>query len=173
MNPEIRLYCRLGNSTQNGKKTPKFTIKTQAGYYEPMQHLKGKDGKISMYLVEKLKEGERVPAMRLQARGSLNFTGLKEFFVNGRLSGYAYGFPFDKQTYSSRNKPNPFYPYKDDGFLFIVHCDENNKNSLTPTAIEMIVLAGAKVLAGAYCKQLAMGGFNEELQALRQQAQEV
>ena len=167
----IRYYCRMVNTTKG--KTPRYTIVQETKYFEPMQYLKGRDGRISMYLVEKLKEGERVPAMRLQAKDSLNFTGLKEFFVNGRLSGYAYGFPFDKQTYSSRNKPNPFCPYKDDAFLFIVHCDENNKNSLTPTAIEMIVLAGAKVLAGAYCKQLAMGGFNEELKALRMQAQDV
>lgn len=171
MTATIRYYCRMANTTKG--KTPRYTIVQEAGYFEPMQYLKGRDGRISMYLVEKLREGDHVPAMRLQAKGSLNFTGLKEYFTNGKLSEYAYGYPDARPTYSSNNKPNPFYPYKDDGFLFVVHSDKSDKDNLTPTAIEMIVLSGAKVVVGAYCKQLAAGGFDEELQALRKQGQSV
>lgn len=32
--------------------------------------------------------------MRLQAKNSLNFTGLKDYFVDGKLSGFAYGYPW-------------------------------------------------------------------------------
>lgn len=84
MTATIRYYCRMANTTKG--KTPRYTIVQEAGYFEPMQYLKGRDGRISMYLVEKLREGDRVPAMRLQAKGSLNFTGLKEYFINGKLS---------------------------------------------------------------------------------------
>ncbi|WP_028902319.1 hypothetical protein [Prevotella sp. P6B4] len=169
--PNIRYYAKLVNTTQNGKKTPKFTIIKQAGYYPPMDQLKGRDGQISMYLMEKLKEGENVPSMRLQAIKSLNFTGLKEYFVDGKLSGVAYGYPLDKPTYSKDNRQNPFFEYKEDGFLFLIHQNEQAPESQTPNSIELVVLEGAKVLISAYCKQLLMGGFKEALEALRKQAQ--
>ena len=169
--PNIRYYARMVNTTQNGKKTPKFTISEQEGYYPPMEQLKGRDGQISMNLMEKLKEGENVPSMRLQAKSSLNFTGLKEYFVDGKLSGYAYGYPLDKPTYSKDEKRNPFFEYKEDGFLFLIEQDESDTKNIVPTSIELVVLEGAKVLISAYCKQLLMGGFDEALQALRKQAQ--
>lgn len=169
--PNIRYYAKLVNTTQNGKKTPKFTIIKQAGYYPPMDQLKGRDGQISMYLMEKLKEGENVPSMRLQAIKSLNFTGLKDYFVDGKLSGFAYGYPLDKPTYSKDSKQNPFFEYKEDGFLFLIHQSEQAPESQTPDSIELVVLEGAKVLISAYCKQLLMGSFDEALEALRKQAQ--
>lgn len=168
--PNIRYYAKMVNTTQNGKKTPKYTIVEQAGYYPPMEQLKGRDGQISVNLMEKLKEGDNVPSMRLQAKNSLNFTGLKEYFIDGKLSGYAYGYPLDKPTYSKDERPNPFFEYKEDGFLFLIEQDKNDPTNIIPTSIELVVLEGAKVLISAYCKQLVMGGFDEALQALREQA---
>ncbi len=167
--PNIRYYAKMVNTTQTGKKTPKYTIIAQAGYYPPMEHLRGRDGLVSMNLMEKLKEGDNVPSMRLQAKNSLNFTGLKDYFKDGKLSGYAYGYPLDKATYSKDNKQNPFFEYKNDGFLFIMH--DSDKETVAPTCIEFIVLEGAKVLISAYCKQLLMGGFEDALEQLRKQAQ--
>ena len=169
--PNVRYYAKMVNTTQKGKKTPKYTITAQAGYYPPMELLRGRDGQISMNLMEKLKEGDNVPSMRLQAKNSLNFTGLKDYFQDGKLSGFAYGYPLDKPTYSKDEKPNPFFDYKQDGFLFLIEQDEKDPTDLTPTSIELIVLEGAKVLISAYCKQLVMGGFDEVLQALREQVQ--
>ena len=169
--PNVRYYAKMVNTTQKGKKTPKYTITAQAGYYPPMELLRGRDGQISMNLMEKLKEGDNVPSMRLQAKSSLNFTGLKDYFQDGKLSGFAYGYPLDKPTYSKDEKPNPFFDYKQDGFLFLIEQDEKDPTNLTPTSIELVVLEGAKVLISAYCKQLVMGGFDEALQALREQAQ--
>lgn len=171
--PNIRYYAKMVNTTQNGKKTPKYTIVAQAGYYPPMEDLKGRDGQISMNLMEKLKEGDNVPSMRLQAKGSLNFTGLKDYFQDGKLSGFAYGYPLDRQTYSKDEKPNPFFDYKQDGFLFLIEQNEKAPTDLTPTSIELVVLEGAKILISAYCKQLVMGGFDEALQTLREQAQTI
>ena len=169
--PNIRYYARLVNVTPKGKKTPKYTIVAQAGYYPPMEQLRGRDGLVSMNLMEKLKEGSNIPSMRLQAKNSLNFTGLKEYFEDGKLSGYAYGYPLDKPTHSKDNKPNPFYEYKEDGYLFIIDQDEKDPTNPIPTSIELVVLEGAKILISAFCKQLKMGGFNEALAALRGQAQ--
>lgn len=50
--PNIRYHVRFVNTTQNGKKTPMYTIVAQAGYYPPMEQLKSRDGQISMNLME-------------------------------------------------------------------------------------------------------------------------
>lgn len=169
--PNILYYARMVKTTKKGCKTPKFTIKEEAGYYPPMEQIKDKEGLISMYLMEKLKEGNNVPSMYLQAKNSLNFTGLKDYFQDGKLSGFAYGYPLDKQTYSKNEKTNPFFDYREDGFLFLIEQDEKAPTNLIPTSIEFIVLQGARVLISAYCKQMVMGGFDNELQQLRKQAQ--
>ncbi len=173
--PNIRYYARMEDCTGNGK-TPKYVITAQAGYFPPMEMIIGRDSKVSMYLQVSKDSGSKkdnAPAMKLQAKDSLNFTGLKEYFVDGKLSGFAYGYPLAAKTYSSKQKPNPFYEYKDDGYLFIVHQDKNAgtvPEQIRPTIIELIVLEGAKVLISSYCKQLMMGGFDEAIKSLREQA---
>lgn len=173
--PNILYYARLEFDTTS-KKTPKYVVTTQAGYYPPMEAITGRNGKISMFLMEstktKLKEGANVPPIRLQAKNSLNFTGLKDYFVDGKLSGYAYGNPPQDETYSGKKRQNPFFECKEDGYLFVIHQDGNLKKEgkIIPTSIELIVLEDAKVLISSYCKQLMMGGFNEVLDALRKQA---
>lgn len=176
-NPVIRFYAKMVDCT--GKlKHPKYVITEQAGYYPPMDKLIGRDGKVSMQLLASGESGskkENAPAMKLQAKNSLNFTGLKDYFVDGMASGFACGCPSDKETYSKKNKVNPFFEYKDDGFLFIIHQDEKAEKEvekIRPSCIELIVLEGAKVLIESYCKQLKMGGFDEALNALRKQAQQ-
>lgn len=168
--PSIRYYAKLKYSTEEGKKTPKYTITEWAGYYPPMEKLRGRDERISLNLMDKRKEGMNIPSMRLQAKGSLNFTGLKEYFADGKLSGFAYGYPDSRETYSSKKKPNPFFEYKDDGFLFVVHQNPKDPSSIIPIQIELIVLEKARVLIPAYLKQLIMGGFDKELAQLREQA---
>ena len=164
--PDIRFYAKL-EYCKDSKKTPKYTVTERAGYYPPMENLKGKNGLITFYLMEKLKEGTNVPSVRLQGKKSLNVTGLKEYFQDGKLSGFAYGYPPSEPTYSSKQIKNPFFDYKKDAFLFIVHQTEPEP---TPDVIEMVVLADAKCLASSYCKQLQMGGFDEALDDLRKQA---
>lgn len=169
--PNILYYTRLDNSTERGKKTPRYTIAAQAGYYPPMEQLRGRNGLVSMFLLKQDREdSSSTPPLKLQAKNGLNFTGLKDYWIEGVMSGLAYGYPYGKPTYSSKNKPNPFFDYKDDGFLFIIHCDEKDPSNIIPTSIELIVLEGAKVLISAYCKMLSMGGFDEALAALREQA---
>lgn len=167
--PNIRYYARL-ELCKEGIKTPKYRIVAEAGYYAPMECLKGKDGRVSMYLQNQRKERDDIPAMWLQAKKSLNFTGLKSYFIDGKISGFAYGYPNDKKIYSKKAIPNPFYEYKEDGFLFLIRDD---KTGIVPASIELIVLEGAKVLIAAYCKQLVMGGFDEALSLLRGQAKPV
>ena len=168
--PTILYYARLDYDQKSGK-TPKYVITRAWGDYEPMEALKGRNGLISMYLMSK-REGQpsNCPPMKLQAKNSYNLTGLKDYFVDGKLSGYAFGYPMSEPTYSKDNRPNPFYQSREDGFLFLVH---QNKEAPTPAEqqkpdyIEMLVLAGAKVLIASYAKQLVLGGFEDTLRALR------
>ena len=171
--PNVRYYARLNNSTDKGRKTPRYTIAAQAGYYPPMEHLRRSDGLISMYLVPQDRgDKSSTPPLRLQAKDGLNFTGLKDYWIEGKLSGFAFGYPLNKPTYSSKEKPNPFYDYREDGFLFIIHEDKNDPTNLIPSCIELIVLERGMVLISAYCKMLVMGGFDEAIAALREQAKE-
>lgn len=63
--PDILYYARMVNTTTPEMKSTKYTITEQTGFYPPIEELRGKDGKISMYLMEKLKEGFHVPSVRL------------------------------------------------------------------------------------------------------------
>jgi len=166
----ITYYARMDYDPRSGR-TAKYTITAEAGVYPPMEVLKGRDGKVSMYLMEKpAASAENAPSVRLQAKNSLNFTGLKEYFVGGKVSGYAYGYPLADETYSAKRYKNPFYEYKNDGFLFIVHTEKiDNAMTRVPT-IELIVIDGGKVLISSYCKALMMHGYDEELGLLRELA---
>ncbi len=165
----------MEDCTGNGK-TPKYRITAQAGYFPPMETIIGRDGKVSMYLQVSKDSGSKKdnsPAMKLQAKDSLNFTGLKDYFVDGKLSGFLpMAILWRLKHIVVNKKPNPFYDYKDDGYLFIIHQDKN-ANTVRPTVIELIVLDGAKVLISSYCKQLMMGGFDEAIKFLREQAEQV
>ena len=106
--------------------------------------------------------------MKLQAKNSLNFTGLKDYFIEGKISGFAYGYPNENPTYSSKKTPNPFYEVKTDGYLFRVVMDNQpDGEALKPTGFEMIVIEGGNLLAGSYLKQMIMHGFDELLERLR------
>lgn len=171
--PRIKYYALLEYDRKNGG-TPKYTITKEAGFMPEMENLKGRDGKVSMYFMMKNKDDKSsTPPMRLQAKGSLNFTGLKDFWVDGKMSGYCFGYPDPRPTYSSKNKANPLFPCKNDGFLFVVHYDDNTEippEQIKPSAFELIVIEGGKLMISAYCKQLMMGGFDEALEQLRKQA---
>lgn len=170
--PNILYYAKMEYSTQKGRETPRYTITKAAGYYPPMEQLKGREGKISFFLLPQSREdNSSTPPMKMQGKGSLNFTGIKDYWIEGKISGIAYGYPLDKPTYSSKAKPNPFFEYKADGYLFIIHT--NDSEPTKPNCIELLVLEGAAKVKGilaSYCKMLEMGGFDEALQALRQQA---
>ena len=170
------MYAKLERVINPNKETtsPRYDITALSGYYEPMEQLKNTKGQIAMYLMSKLKGGEQVPAMRLQAKNSLNFTGLKDYFTDDKISGFAYGYPMADKVYSKKELTNPFYEYRNDGFLFIVHCEEHTKGkAITPTTIELIVLEDAKVLIASYTKQLLMGGFDEAIKLLREHAKPI
>lgn len=100
--PTIVFYGRLDFDSKSGK-SPKYVLTSVWGNYSPMKTLRGRNGMVSMYLLPK-REGQssNCPQMHLQAKGSLNLSGLKDYFINGKLSGFAFGFPPSTPTYSSK-----------------------------------------------------------------------
>lgn len=177
--PDILYYAKMEYNA-NGKKTPKYTIVKEWGYFTPMEKIKGKDGLVSMYLMESQGHGSNkanAPAMKLQAKNSINFTGLKEYFnEDGTLSCYSYGYPSKDATYGKDKKENPFFNYKDNGYLFIIHQDKTASTAaerIRPAYIELLVLDGAAPLIASYRKMLMMGGFDDKLECLRKQAKSV
>lgn len=178
--PDVLYYAVLSLNKTKEIKSIKYYITKEWGYFPPMEELRGRDGLVSMYLTESDKSGvpkSDAPAMRLQAKSSLNFTGLKDWFDEaGRLSGYAYGYPSKGETYSSKNKPNPFFKYSANGYLFVIHQDENAPTAearLIPDYIELLVLDGAAQMIASYRKQALMGGFDDVLKYLRSQAKSI
>lgn len=167
--PNIRYYARL-ILLDSGNKTPKYRVDVEAGYYQPMEQLRNKKGFVEMYLMPQIKKDLNAPAMRLQAKNSLNFTGLYDYFTGGRLTGFAYGYPLDSKRYGGKNaQPNPFYDYRKDCFLFIVDKSSDMLKGC-PREIELLVIENGKPLATGYVKMLAMGGFDDDLKLIRQQA---
>jgi hypothetical protein len=116
------------------------------------------------------------PEHYLQAsKASMNLTSLFHYWEDGKLSGFCSGYPSTKKVFDNKYKTeNPFYEYRNDAFLFIIHWDKDKQEPMpTPKAFEMVVLKDAKVLIDAYRRQLMLGGFNDELNQLRGQAKAI
>lgn len=106
------------------------------------------------------------PEMNLQVKAGQNLTGLKQWFQDGRLSGYAYGEPSDEKTFGNKIvKANCFYQYRTDGFLF--RCTpSSDPSNVIPTQIEWIVLKGGdgvKIYAVQYLTLLRNGSLDKAL----------
>lgn len=171
--PDISLYMLLSDCTPLQSKTPKYKLTKHIGYYPPIEQLANKEGDVIFYLIQKLEGAKQnTPAMRLQAKNSLNFSGLKNIFKSNKITSYAYGYPLSTATFGKDNKPNPFFCNKDDGYLFVLHFNEDEDKPLKPTAIEVLILDNAKLMITAFASMLAKGGFEESLQICRQKAKE-
>lgn len=163
-------YCEFINSTKEGKKTPRFTSRKEWGHYPIVDALRDKHGLISLYLLPSIDSGSKdstsTPPMKLQAKNSLNLTGLKNYYIGGELSGVAFGNPYDKPTYGKRNKINPFGEDCKDGFLFrFKFVDESN----IPTGFEMMIIPNVGNLILNHCEMLRIGGYNKFLEEVRKQ----
>ena len=105
--PKVRMWAKFVLSPKS-KKTPKYVLTDACGWVDELKDLVGRDGYISLYLCQK-REGQPsdAPSMYLQAKCSLNLTGLKDLFVDGMMSNYAYGNPPKAVTYG-KEKPRVF-----------------------------------------------------------------
>ena len=149
-------------------KQPKYTATKVWGKYPPMEHLIGRDGKISVVLqdskVSGSKDSTSTPPMKLQAKNSINLTGLHTYYTGDGACEYAYGNPYKPKD---DKKFNPFKDNLQDGFLFRFYFEEGDN---VPKSFEMIVIPNVGNLAINRCESLIMGGYNRFLEGARKQA---
>lgn len=155
-------------------KTTQFELVMWGGSKEYAQMLHDfytrKNG-LTFYYKPTISKKVNAPEMVLECKGSQNLSGLHQWFEYGRLSGYAYGFPENKEFVGGKTtKRNGFFPYREDAFLF--RCTPSlDPNDTIPTEIEWIVLEGkgAYKQARAYRTMLIQGGFDSLLATLPMQ----
>lgn len=163
--PNVRYYAILEDCTI--LETPKYKIGPAIGRYEPLSRLVGKDGEVSFYLNRLPSRDPKAPEMRLQGKGSMNFSGLRFIYdEQGRRTNCAYGYPCPADVIKMGKKTvvNPFFGYRKDGYLFKLHYDRGTER---PSSIELIVLSDAKAEIPAYCAMLVRGGFSHLAALLR------
>ena len=171
--PRIRMWAKFALCPNSGK-TPKYVLTDAWKWVDELKDLVGRDGYISLYLCQK-REGQpsSAPSMYLQAKSSLNLTGLRDLFVDGVMSNYAWGTPPKTVTYGAK-KPriNPLLKYVADGFLFVFHYDYEVKlvEMERPLSFEMLWLEGAGLMIPQHAKSLQMGSYNEILRKCREEA---
>ena len=171
--PKVRMWAKFVLSPKSGK-TPKYVLTDAWKWVDELKDLVGRDGYISLYLCQK-REGQPsdAPSMYLQAKCSLNLTGLKDLFVDGMMSNYAWGNPPKAVTYGTK-KPrlNPLVKYVADGFLFVFHYDYEIKLGVMerPLSFELLWLESAGLMIPQHCKSLQMGAYDEILKKCRDEA---
>ena len=163
------------NKIKADAKIPRVDVTAQAGYYEPLQSLKNPSGMVFFNV--------------LGTRGVINDTDLRRADVwlqcsAGNFSSVymmpelckeneivAHGCPatveffkaktvkYADGTTKTKPRPNPFYKYRNDGFMFIAKPDF--------TMIEIIVVQNGKHFIQSECQRYAGGGMNEVLATLR------
>jgi hypothetical protein len=156
------------------RKTPKFIVTHQAGYFKPLEELKNAKNQIVMYLQPTKKSNTKSTAeTRLQCKGSMNFSSmyLQNMKIGETLIGHGEP-PQTKELKAPKGKdgkpiprPNPFYDNKGDGYLFLA---ESNLNT-----IEILIVPNGRYLIRGIAKQLEDGQLNEALRQIRETAKAV
>ncbi len=156
------------------RKTPRYNLQAVAGYWSGTDKLRTSKGEIYLNLIPKDKDhslSADSPEYRLQVRPatnktSINLTGLRLEFMDDTELVFASGEPLQSQQY--KNEVNPLYEERMDGFLFVL-----SKEPQRAEVLEMFVLSGEQPLIDAHRKRMALGGYNEEIEAIRSAARAI
>lgn len=168
--PEYKNVTRKGVTTL--RKQPRYDLTMLAGYWSALNKLKNHKGQLFFNLIptdknEYRKQDGTTPEYYLQVTPagskSINFSGIRFLYENGKEKVFASGEPSDREKLKG-GVINPMYEQRNDAFLFVF-----SKNM---ERLEILVVENGRLLIDAYRKQLASGGMDEALQALRGQAKE-
>lgn len=168
--PTIRARIGFERVVYNGE-TPKYRVSSFSGSSEFFvilkDYLSGRDGNLNLYLKKVADHKPDKPEVNLQVcRNGMNFSGLFQYFQEGKPSGFACGCFYPEKEY--KEKVNPFYEFKHDGLLFKFIADVNNPQNLIPTSFECVVVTGTGInqLRDMYLSVYRIGGFDEALEEL-------
>ena len=141
-----------------------------AGYWEALDKIKNYKGILFFNLIptdknEYRKQDGTTPEYYLQCTPAkskaINFSGIRFLYADNKQSIFASGEPSNREILTGGVR-NPMYKQKNDAFLFLF--------SMNMQKLEILVIEGGRLLIDAYRKQLSLGGFNEALEQLRNQA---
>lgn len=133
------------------------------GNYKGLTFFVNKQGHLSLYKVP-AKDIVNTHVKRVSewtlSNNNLNFSSI--YIENFEFSEYGYGYPNKNPFIGVDKKPNPVYPYCNDGYLFVINKDY--------TEIEVLVIADGRNLISYYYQHLIDGYFDAELSTLRTEA---
>lgn len=164
----IRAYYKLVAFSDEIKALNKIRSKARldciayAGNYKGLTNFVNKQGQLFFYktpckeFIET--QSKRVAEWSL-TNNSLNFSSI--YIEDFDFLEYGYGYPNAKPRLSN-GEPNPLYPFKNDGYLFIINKDYSQ--------IEILILPDGRNLISHYYQHLIDGYFDTELQRLRAEA---
>jgi hypothetical protein len=132
------------------------------GNYKGLTNFVNKQGQLFFYKTpcrEFIEANSKRVAEWSLTNSSLNFSSI--YIEDFDFLEYGYGYPNAKPRLSN-GEPNPLYPFKNDGYLFIINKDY--------TQIEVLILADGRNLISHYYQHLIDGYFDTEIQRLRLEA---
>ena len=169
--PELKHVTRGGVTSE--RKQPRFDLTALAGYWPPLDRLKNHTGRVFFNLipsdkVEARKQGGTTPAYYLQCTPAkskaINFSGVRFEYSNTTPRVHASGEPPQTERLKG-GVTNPMYGRRADGFLFLFSADLQT--------LEVLIVTDGRLLIDAYRRQLASGGMDAVIEALRSQAKPV
>lgn len=158
---------KRANKIKVGASVVRLDCVSMAGYYEGLDPLISSKGQLKFYLMQTrgiiASSDQRRAGYFLMGEHSINFSSIfqQTFEIADKGKCYGYGEPNGKKTLKD-GQPNPMLKYSDDGYLFIYNPDY--------TELEILIISSGRFLIQGYLKKLASGGFDEALQAMREQA---
>lgn len=132
------------------------------GNYKGLTNFVNKQGQLFFYKTpcrEFIEANSKRVAEWSLTNSSLNFSSI--YIEDFDFLEYGYGYPNAKPRLSNGDT-NPLYPFKNDGYLFIINKDY--------TQIEVLILADGRNLISHYYQHLIDGYFDLEIQRLRLEA---
>lgn len=159
--------AKIRNKLKPEPKIPRLDLTSFSGYYKGIEPFISTKGMIYYNLMrtEKINaNGNRKASYYLQGQKSLNFSSIYLMNETEKIK-FGFGEPNNKPTIKKGKQrvPNPVLPFKNDGYLFIVHDDYQQ--------IEILICENSRYSIQAFAKKLANGGFDEALQQFRENAQ--
>jgi len=142
------------------KSNARLDCVSYAGNYQGLTFFVNKKGQLSLYKVPARDivstHNRRITEWSL-SNNNLNFSSI--YIENYDCIEFGYGYPNKNPFIGIDKKPNPVYPYCNDGYLFIINRDY--------TEIEVLVIADGRNLISYYYQHLIDGFFDTELSGLR------
>lgn len=133
-----------------------------AGDYKGLTNFVNAKGQLFLYKTqcrEYIKANIKRRAEWSLTNNSLNFSSI--YIEDFNSKNFGYGYPNGKQKLSNGD-PNPLFPFKNDGYLFVINEDY--------TEVEIFVIKDGRNFITQYYQHLIDGEFEEEFQKIREKA---